>query len=85
VHQGHHLLHQSESVLSDIRHNSVSVSNFLRGNRFRCSFLTFHFRFSTLASTTDRNDANFYIIQNYVIKIDLHFLPNKFIQGLPPI
>jgi hypothetical protein len=44
-------------------YNSVSVSNFLRGNRVRCSFF-YHFTFvySTLASTTGRNEVNFELL-----------------------
>jgi hypothetical protein len=57
------------------RHNSVSVSNFLGGNRFRWNFFIIDFTFicSLLTCTTGRNEVNFEFLNTHFQPVQIVF------------
>jgi hypothetical protein len=79
THQGQHFQHFTTLKVKVLctrtffQDNSVSVSNFLRGNRFSCVFfLSFRF-LSSLASTTGRNEVNFEFFNSQFRPVEIVF------------
>jgi hypothetical protein len=78
THQGQHFQHFTTLKVKVLctrtffQDNSVSVSNFLRGNRLVVAFLPLHF-LSSLASTTGRNEVNFEFLKSQFRPVEIVF------------